>query len=42
MMIWGVAWFYHFPPDKIWNMYVDEIIFWDKGISEITKMLMPE
>ena len=36
----GVGYFYKFPPSEIWEMTIDELLFWAKNIKRIDKWLM--
>jgi hypothetical protein len=30
-VVWAIAAEFCFQPDKIWNMYLDEFLFWAEG-----------
>jgi len=34
-LICTVAHFYHFSPVELWEMYVDDLLFWYEGIEDI-------
>jgi hypothetical protein len=37
--IWAIAYFYHFPPNSIWEMDLGEINFWERGIEKISQQM---
>jgi len=32
-VVWAIASEFHFPPDQIWNMYLDDFTFWAEGVG---------
>ena len=37
--MWSVAWFYKFAPKDIWDMLIDELMFWEAGILEVSPLV---
>jgi hypothetical protein len=31
-IVWWIGWVFKFPPDNIWNMFLDEFEFWADGV----------
>jgi hypothetical protein len=36
-LAWGLGYFYHWSPDIIWDLSVDDALFWHKGILHIER-----
>jgi len=38
-LVWGIAYFMHFTPDIIWEMSIEDALFWFDGICVIRNHL---
>lgn len=36
-IVWWIGWIFKTSPDKIWNMYLDEFVFWAEGVLFLIK-----